>query len=127
MSRYRIPTASNQYAGVDLQRRFLRQLREEYIDALAPLQELAQRSNISPAEAVEALHQLRAATAEIERLQFAALGAAVLAGATITDIAARTGISRRTLTRHLASTAARLRGREIVPDPTSPHGWRSRT
>lgn len=124
MPQLRKPTGTNRHAGADIQRRILAELRTVYAKALTPMHELSKCSRITPAEAINALRQLREASAELEKLQYTALGAAVLAGTEMGSIAKRTGIAPRTLTRHLAQGPASLRGRELVWDPTSPHGWR---
>lgn len=124
MPQLRKPTGTNRHAGADIQKKALAELRTVYAKALTPMHTLSKRSTITPAEVIDALRQLREASAQIETLQYTALGAAVLAGTEMGTVASRTGIAPRTLTRHLAHGPAALRGREVVWDPTSPHGWR---
>lgn len=124
MPQLRKPTGTNRVAGAEIQKRTLGELREAYTEALQPMQKLSQREHITAGQAVDALRQLRGAAQHIEKLQYTALGAAVLTGTEIGTIAKHTGIAPRTLTRHLAHGPAALRGRELVWDPTAPHGWR---
>ncbi|CAM3778532.1 hypothetical protein H7J08_00985 [Mycobacterium frederiksbergense] len=123
MSRYRNATGVNIHAGQGISEQLIAQLSSTYRDALTPLHSLGQRESVAPAEAVAALHTLTAAAAGLRQLRFEILGAAVLAGRPVADVADATGISPSTLTRRLKHTSARLRGREMVFEPAAPHGW----
>lgn len=123
MSRYRNATGVNVHAGREISEQLLAQLRTGYRDALLPLHQLSRRETVTPADTVAALHRLTSARTALGQMQFEILGAAVLAGRPVAEVATETGISASKLTRRLRHTPARLRGREMIFSPGARHGW----
>lgn len=133
MPRLRTPTGLNHYAAGQIEAAAVQRWRTAYAHALAPLIALEKRleegdlpPDVAARHAVSALRTLTAARPRLMRLESIMLGAVLLrGGVTVGEIVKRTGLSGSTLRRHLHPGPADLRGRECLPDPSSPYGWRA--
>lgn len=124
MARRKVPTASNREAGLRMVQGSAEQMTRRSSAGAALIIRYGGYGAVTGDEAMDALEALRLADAEIDELVWELLGAAVLAGASIGEVAERTGIPRRTLTRRLPAWASELAGERLVRDRKAPRGWR---
>lgn len=127
MTRRRTSTAQNRVVARQLMRSIPKIELEEFRDAIAPMQELADANpeTITAEAALDALAALRAHRATLETRLWHLLGVAVLEGTRPVYVASNAQVPQRTLTRHLATGPAAWCGRTLVPDPGRVYGWRA--
>lgn len=124
MARRATPTASAREAGLRMVQDSAEQITRRSTVGVKLLTLYGGYGAVTGPEAMDALEALRVGDAESDELIWELLGAAVLAGASIGEVAERTGIPKRTLTRRLPEWASELAGQRLVRDRKAPKGWR---
>ncbi|SIJ93688.1 hypothetical protein [Mycobacteroides abscessus] len=114
----RRPTATNVQAASDLAPDAVKKLLDALVEATGPLAELAaQETPPTPDQLVDAVVALRSASDGIRKLEYAALGVAVLGGAPVVTTARAVGVRPQTLSENLRRTRAAGRGRPMTQLP----------